>query len=120
VMTGSLEGCWYTKIDTATDHGAPSGVYHETGREVFVGSLNGGPLRAAARAASRAPPDGRTSRTRSAPGGTSTGGTSSSAERSRPRSVVTTGRGKPPPHHVHRVANPLTCHYPCFGLSQIS
>ena len=44
VMTGSLEGCWYTKIDTATDHGAPSGVYHETGREVFVGSLNGGPL----------------------------------------------------------------------------
>ena len=44
VMTGSLEGCWYTKIDTATDHGAPSGVYHETGREVFVGSLNGGPV----------------------------------------------------------------------------
>jgi len=43
VMTGSLEGCWYTKIDTATDHGAPSGVYHETGREVFVGSLNGIP-----------------------------------------------------------------------------
>jgi hypothetical protein len=44
VMTGNLEGCWYTKIDTATDHGAPSGVYHETGREVFVGSLNGGPI----------------------------------------------------------------------------
>jgi len=43
VMTGSLEGCWYSKIDTRTDHGAPSGVYHETGREVFVGSLNGGP-----------------------------------------------------------------------------
>jgi hypothetical protein len=43
VMTGSLEGCWYTKIDTRTDNGAPSGVYHETGREVFVGSLNGGP-----------------------------------------------------------------------------
>jgi len=43
-MTGSLVGCWYTKIDTATDHGAPSGVYHETGREVFVGSLNGGPV----------------------------------------------------------------------------
>ena len=44
VLTGSLEGCWYTKVDTFKDNGAPSGVYLETGREVFVGSLNGGPV----------------------------------------------------------------------------
>jgi hypothetical protein len=44
ILTGSLEGCWYTDVLTATDHGAPSGIYHETGREMFVGSLNGGPV----------------------------------------------------------------------------
>ena len=43
VLTGSLEGCWYTKVERATDHGAPSGTYLESGREVFVGSLDGGP-----------------------------------------------------------------------------
>jgi hypothetical protein len=43
VMTGSLEGCWYTKIVTAKDNGTPSGVYQERGEEVFVGSLDGGP-----------------------------------------------------------------------------
>jgi hypothetical protein len=43
VMSGALEGCWYTKVDTFKDNGAPSGIYLETGREVFVGSLNGGP-----------------------------------------------------------------------------
>jgi hypothetical protein len=43
VFTGSLEGCLYFKIDESTDNGAPSGVYLERGREVFVGSLNGGP-----------------------------------------------------------------------------
>jgi hypothetical protein len=43
VLTGSLEGCWYTKVDSVKDHGAPSGIYLESGREVFVGSLNGGP-----------------------------------------------------------------------------
>ena len=43
VMTGDLEGCWYMKIETSKDNGAPSGVYLESGREVFVGSLNGGP-----------------------------------------------------------------------------
>ena len=42
-MTGSLEGCWYTKILTTKDNGAPSGIYQERGEEVFVGSLNGGP-----------------------------------------------------------------------------
>ena len=41
-FTGSLEGCLYIKIDAFTDNGAPSGVYLEQGREVFVGSLNGG------------------------------------------------------------------------------
>jgi hypothetical protein len=44
IMTGSLEGCLFTGVLTATDHGAPSGIYQETGQEMFVGSLNGGPL----------------------------------------------------------------------------
>jgi hypothetical protein len=39
VMTGSLEGCWYTNILATRE--TPSGVYLETGEEVFVGSLNG-------------------------------------------------------------------------------
>jgi len=43
VLTGSLDGCWYTNIETTRDNGAPSGVYIESGEEVFVGSLNGGP-----------------------------------------------------------------------------
>ena len=43
VMTGSLDGCWYTNIETQKDNGAPSGVYIESGKEIFVGSLNGGP-----------------------------------------------------------------------------
>jgi hypothetical protein len=38
-MTGSLEGCWYTKILTTKQ--TPSGVYLESGEELFVGSLNG-------------------------------------------------------------------------------
>ena len=40
-MTGSLEGCWYFKAITSKQ--TPSGVYLETGEEVFVGSLDGGP-----------------------------------------------------------------------------
>jgi hypothetical protein len=44
VMTGSLEGCWYTKILSTKDNGAPSGIYQERGEEVFVGSLDGGPV----------------------------------------------------------------------------
>jgi hypothetical protein len=44
VITGDLDGCWYTKVETSKDNGAPSGVYLETGEEVFVGSLNGGPV----------------------------------------------------------------------------
>jgi hypothetical protein len=42
VMRGSLNGCWYTNIEKTKDNGAPSGVYIESGEEVFVGSLNGG------------------------------------------------------------------------------
>jgi hypothetical protein len=42
VMTGDLEGCWYTNIETART--TPSGMYLETGAEIFVGSLNGGPV----------------------------------------------------------------------------
>ena len=41
VMTGSLDGCWYTHIETSRT--TPGGVYLETGQELFVGSLNGGP-----------------------------------------------------------------------------
>jgi hypothetical protein len=41
VMTGSLDGCWYTNIETALI--TPGGVYHESGTELFVGQLDGGP-----------------------------------------------------------------------------
>jgi hypothetical protein len=44
LMSGSLEGCLYTKVDTVQDNGAPSGIYLEAGREVFVGTLDGGPV----------------------------------------------------------------------------
>lgn len=44
VLAGDLVGCWYTKIDTVHDNGAPSGVYLETGRELFVGHAPGGDL----------------------------------------------------------------------------
>jgi hypothetical protein len=40
VMSGDLQGCWYTKILTAKQ--TPSGVYLETGEELFVGTLNDG------------------------------------------------------------------------------
>ena len=29
VMSGSLEGCWYTKVEAFKDNGAPSGIYLE-------------------------------------------------------------------------------------------
>jgi hypothetical protein len=41
-MTGSLQGCLYTNVVTSKD--TPGGVYLETGEEVFVGSLDGGPV----------------------------------------------------------------------------
>ena len=41
VLQGSLVGCWYTKAETSKQ--ISSGVYLETGEEVFVGTLNGGP-----------------------------------------------------------------------------
>lgn len=41
VMTGGLEGCLYTNI--LTDTTTLSGDYLETGLEIFVGSMNGGP-----------------------------------------------------------------------------
>lgn len=44
ILTGDLEGCLYSDIVTSTDHGTPSGIYIETGRELIVGSLNGGPV----------------------------------------------------------------------------
>jgi hypothetical protein len=44
VLTGDLEGCLYTDILTSKFHEAPSGIYQETGRELVVASLNGGPV----------------------------------------------------------------------------
>ena len=41
VMTGSLDGCWYTHIETA--RATSGGVYLESGTELFVGRLDGGP-----------------------------------------------------------------------------
>ena len=40
-MEGSLEGCWYTHIEHAKTTNGRS--FLERGRELFVGSLNGGP-----------------------------------------------------------------------------
>jgi hypothetical protein len=42
LMSGSLDGCLYTKVITPKE--TPSGVYLESGEEVFVGSLDGGPV----------------------------------------------------------------------------
>ena len=41
VMTGSLEGCLYTKVISSKE--TPGGVYLESGEEVFFGSLDNGP-----------------------------------------------------------------------------
>ena len=40
-MRGSLDGCWYERIETARTTGG--GVYLESGTELFVGRLDGGP-----------------------------------------------------------------------------
>ena len=40
-MNGSLVGCWYTHVENAET--TPGGVYHESGTELFVGQLDGGP-----------------------------------------------------------------------------
>ena len=42
VLTGSLDGCLYTRVATVKQ--TPSGVYLETGEEVFIGTLDGGPI----------------------------------------------------------------------------
>ena len=39
IMTGDLEGCLYTFVETAES--SPSGTYRETGTEFFVGSYLG-------------------------------------------------------------------------------
>jgi hypothetical protein len=45
VLTGSIEGCLYAKVDFIEDTKlTPSGVYLESGEEVIVGSLDGGPV----------------------------------------------------------------------------
>ena len=40
-LTGDLQGCWYTAVESVQN--TPSGGYHERGRELFIGSVNGGP-----------------------------------------------------------------------------
>ena len=42
VMSGDLQGCWYTRILSPIPfETTPGGVYLESGEELFVGSLNG-------------------------------------------------------------------------------
>ena len=43
IISGDLEGCWYTNVDRAWDLGPPSGLYFEVGREVFVGTVREAP-----------------------------------------------------------------------------
>jgi hypothetical protein len=38
-LTGSLQGCWYTYVESAKFN--RSGTYQETGTEIFVGCQNG-------------------------------------------------------------------------------
>jgi hypothetical protein len=40
VLSGSLEGCWYTNVTWSKDFGHP-GLYLEVGQELFVGTVNG-------------------------------------------------------------------------------
>lgn len=42
IISGDLDGCWYTHIDRAWDLGPPTGLYFETGRELFVGHIRNG------------------------------------------------------------------------------
>jgi hypothetical protein len=42
VMTASLDGCWYTKVESSTL--SAGNVYQERGQEVFIGTLNGRPV----------------------------------------------------------------------------
>ena len=41
-LEGDLEGCLYTNVGTTKE--TPSGAWIETGEEVFIGSLDGGPV----------------------------------------------------------------------------
>jgi hypothetical protein len=40
VVSGGLEGCWYTDVAWSKDFGHP-GLYLEVGQELFVGTVNG-------------------------------------------------------------------------------
>ena len=40
VISGDLEGCWYTDVLWSKDFGHP-GLYLEVGQELFVGTVNG-------------------------------------------------------------------------------
>ena len=41
-MTGDLDGCLYTFVDTTDTDSSPSGTYRETGTEIFVASNGAG------------------------------------------------------------------------------
>jgi len=41
-MTGDLDGCLYTFVDTTDTDSSPSGTYRETGTEIFVPSNGAG------------------------------------------------------------------------------
>jgi hypothetical protein len=41
VMSGDLDGCWYSDSDNSWDLGAPSGRYFDVGHELFVGRIRG-------------------------------------------------------------------------------
>jgi hypothetical protein len=43
VISGDLDGCWYTNVGPSRNFGPPSGLYFEAGREIFVGRIRGGP-----------------------------------------------------------------------------
>ena len=47
LMTGDLEGCLYTFVETS--HSSPSGTYRETGTELFVASEGAGSFETAYR-----------------------------------------------------------------------
>ena len=59
-LTGDLQGCWYTAVESVQN--TPSGGYHERGRELFIGSMNGG----TPRGRSRRPTSSRASTRRTA------------------------------------------------------
>ena len=122
----------------------PSGVWIETGQELVVASLNGGsvgtfttnyrfegkyeadftveihgrcqhPITAGSGTGAFAGVTGRLDFKDDVENGDLLPRAPHARPMQSPRSVTTTGRGTPPPHHVHGVANTLTCRIPRRG-----